>query len=113
MPGLSNPDVVDFVTVTPDGATCCLYVVETEPWPDRPDAGQLNAKLLNYVEFAVGGQLAETYPQAAGLPVRIVIDAYFDLAPAAVADLQTVERALAQYGIGLRWNDGLILDKAD
>lgn len=87
-----------------------MHVVETEPWYDRPDPAQLNEKCLNYAGFALDGQLAATYPDAAGLPIQIVIDAYFDLAPAAVADLESVQRSLAQYDIGLRWNDGLVLD---
>ena len=87
-----------------------MHVVETEPWYDRPDPAQLNEKFLNYPGFALDGQLAATYPDAAGLPIQIVIDAYFDLAPAAVADLESVQRSLAQYDIGLRWNDGLVLD---
>jgi len=53
---------------------------------------------------------ATTIAHAAGLPIQIVIDAYFDLTPAAVADLESVQRSLAQYDIGLRWNDGLVLD---
>jgi hypothetical protein len=107
--GLSDPNVIDLVSVTPDGSTCNLHIVETEPWSDRPDPAQLNEKLLNYVGFALDGQLAATYPDTTVLPIQIVIDAYFALSSAALADLQSVQRGLAQYDIRLQWNDGLDL----
>ncbi|MFF2368951.1 DUF6572 domain-containing protein [Agromyces sp. NPDC058110] len=110
MPGLSDPEVIDLVSVTPDGATCCLHVVETEPWPDRPDPGCLNQKLLNYVGFALDGQLVATYPDVAGLPIRIEIDAHFKLTSAAVADLQLVKSSLSKYDIELTWNDDRSLE---
>lgn len=109
MPGVANPKVIDLVSVSTDGSTCCLHIVETDTWVDRPDPRQLNEKLLNYVAFALDGQLVATHPEVATLPIRVVIDAYFELTPAAAADLEAFKRSLSQYDIDLTWNDGLVL----
>lgn len=109
MPGLSHPEVIDLVTISTDGFTCRLHIVETEPWNDRPDATQLNAKLLNYVGFALDGQLVAMYPEVANLPIEIVLEAYFALTRNALDDLETCKRGLSRYEIDLTWTDGLDL----
>lgn len=109
MPGLADPAVIDLVSVSPDGSSCRLHIVESEAWRERPDARQLNEKLLHYVAFALDGQLLATHPEVAGLPIQFVIDAYFELTPDAVADLEVFKRSLAAYEIDLSWNGGLRL----
>lgn len=113
MPGLADPEVIDLISLSPDGSTCRLHIVEVDAWSERPDAGQLNEKLLNYVGFALDGQLAAAYPEVVGLPIQIVIDAYFELTPDAVADLEAFKRGLGQYEIDLTWTDGLRLQNEE
>lgn len=69
-----NPDVVDLVAVSPDGSQVDLVIVQEEPWSGTDEELMaLQAKIHNYVGFAVDGQLVAAYPDMEGLPWRIII----------------------------------------
>ncbi len=110
MPGIASPNTIDTITVSKDGATCTLYIVETEQWGAHADFELLKEKLENYVTYATQGQLQSQYPQLDGASVRIQIDLYFELEQTAEADLEVWREALKPYGVGLDWSAGLSLD---
>ncbi len=65
---------VDVVALSRDGSTVELVVVADGPWTGSDAQLQsLQAKVQTYVGFALDGPLAEQYPEAAGLPWRIVV----------------------------------------
>lgn len=110
VPGIASPNTIDTITVSKDGATCTLYIVETEQWGAHADFELLKEKLENYVTYATQGQLQSQYPQLDGASVRIQIDLYFELEQTAEADLDVWREALKPYGVGLDWSAGLSLD---
>lgn len=70
-----SPDVVDLVAVSPDGSLVELIIVQAEPWSGTDaELMALQAKIHNYVGFAIDGQLVATHPETDGLPWRIIID---------------------------------------
>jgi hypothetical protein len=91
---------IDLVGLSPDGSTVDLFLVQSGPWTgSEAQIGTLQAKIQNYVGFAVDGQLARQYPEVEGLPWRIVIDSQTgepdEKAQAVFAHLA---RALPNYG---------------
>ncbi len=71
---LFDASKVDVVALTPDGATVELVVVADAPWTGSDAQLQsLQAKVQTYVSFALDGPLLQQYPDARGLPWRIVI----------------------------------------
>jgi len=73
--GIENPSVLDLVTHDPKTDEYALIMVETREWDDSDQQlEQLQAKINNYLHFALDGALAKTYPQATGKPVRIQVD---------------------------------------
>ena len=69
-----DPAKVDLVSLTPDGGTVRLYIVSESEWTGSDDQiNSLQAKIHNYVGYAVDGPMAEAYPELRGLPWQIVI----------------------------------------
>lgn len=68
---------IDLVSKCPDG-TFVMYLVEQGPWrgthPEQLRA--LQARLYDYVDVAIDGQLAKLYPESVGKSVFIQVDAY-------------------------------------
>lgn len=70
-----EPGKVDLVSVTPDGGLVRLHIVSDWPWTGSDEQlNSLQAKIHNYVGFALDGHLTSSFPEAAGLPWQIVID---------------------------------------
>ncbi|MGZ5398124.1 MAG: DUF6572 domain-containing protein [Mycobacterium sp.] len=72
---LFDPTKVDLVSVSPDGSTVILHIVNDYPWSGTDAQIQsLQAKVHTYVGFALDGQLVNTYPETAGLAWTIRVD---------------------------------------
>ena len=95
-----DPATIDLVGLSPDGSTVDLFLVQSSPWTGTEiQIGTLQAKIQNYVGFAVDGQMARQYPEAEGLPWRIVIDSQTGEPDAkAQAVFAHLEQALPTYG---------------
>jgi hypothetical protein len=66
---------IDLVGVSPDGSTVLIYLVQSTAWTGSDaQVRSLQAKIQNYVGFALDGQLVRTYPKVHGLPWSIVVD---------------------------------------
>jgi hypothetical protein len=66
---------IDLVGVSPDGSTVLIYLVQSGAWTGSDtQIRSLQAKIQNYVGFALDGQLVTTYPEVSGLPWSIVVD---------------------------------------
>jgi hypothetical protein len=73
--GVHNPRVIDLIT--PDTATgeVVLVMVEERPWQSDPEQlRQLEAKFNAYLEYALGGHLANQYPEYVDRPVRFQLE---------------------------------------
>lgn len=66
---------IDLVALAPDRSRIELYIVADAPWTGSDaQISSLQAKIHAYVGFAIDGQMAQAYPDAAALPWHIVID---------------------------------------
>lgn len=79
MPGLENPDEIDLIAQDEDGRAL-LSIVQTGPWPTgRFVVKGLELKVVNYLRFALDGQMVEKYPVLRDRPV--VIELTYDEPP--------------------------------
>jgi hypothetical protein len=73
--GVHNPRVVDLIAEDDSNGEVVLVMLEDRPWGAHPEQlRQLEAKFNNYLEYVLGGHLAEQYPQYAARSVRFQID---------------------------------------
>src|SRR5687767_9493284 len=79
---------VDAVSIPADGSAVELHIVADAPWTGSdPQITSLQQKIHTYVGFAADGQLAAAYPEAAGLPWRIVVQCHAGNPDARTADV--------------------------
>ncbi|HEV7403641.1 MAG TPA: DUF6572 domain-containing protein [Chthoniobacteraceae bacterium] len=73
--GVEHPGVIDLLTHDAKNGRVTLTMVEPRPWDgSEVRLFQLQEKLNAYVSFALDGELAESYPAIAGLPLHIVLE---------------------------------------
>jgi hypothetical protein len=73
--GVQHAGVIDLLTHDARNGWVTLVMIEPRPW-DGSEARlfQLQEKLNAYVSFALDGELAESYPAIADLPLRIILE---------------------------------------
>jgi hypothetical protein len=73
--GVEHAGVIDLLTHDAKNGRVTLVMVEPRPWDgSETRLFQLQEKLNAYVSFALDGELAESYPALAALPLRIVLE---------------------------------------
>jgi len=73
--GVHNPRVIDLVTPDAKSGEVVLVMLEERPWQSDPEQlRQLEAKFNSYLEYALGGHLAQQYPEYAERPVRFQLE---------------------------------------
>jgi hypothetical protein len=97
---LFDPSKVDLVALSPDGSAALLYIVNDSPWTGSDaQIKSLQAKIDNYVGFALDGEMTKLYPEMAGLDWRIVIDAQVGPPdPRSAQVIEHVAEAIRRYG---------------
>jgi hypothetical protein len=100
VPKVFDAATVDLVTMLPDGAGACLYIVQDLAWSGSDEQlVSLQEKVHNYVGFALDGEMAAQYPGTSGLPWRIVIDSQAGRMDARTAELvELLVPAVSRYG---------------
>ncbi|HYX85801.1 MAG TPA: DUF6572 domain-containing protein [Gaiellales bacterium] len=69
-----DADVVDLVSLSPDGTTYALSIIETRPWTDSDEQlYDVQAKLYAYLDYIESGHLAEDYPDAVDKKKMIIL----------------------------------------
>ncbi len=88
---LEKTDVIDLVALSATGDEIQLCLIATDQWDAQGNRTlQLQAKLKNYVAFAVDGQLERQHPEAKGKRIKIKIDSEY---PLGAAERQLIEAA--------------------
>jgi hypothetical protein len=100
-----DPLTIDLVTITPDGQTVVLYMVQQEAWTGSDtQLRSLQEKVHNYVAFALDGQMVRTYPEAEGLTWTVRVDSQVGPPQGdSLAVLQHLAEVLPRYGGHLEW----------
>jgi hypothetical protein len=66
---------VDLVSLSPDGTTILLHIVNDSPWSGSDaQIESLQLKVQTYVSFALDGSMVSSYPETAGLAWQIRLD---------------------------------------
>jgi hypothetical protein len=103
MVSVENQNVVDIISIAPDGKTVILKISDHLDWNDTlGHQNVLQAKLNRYLAFVEGGELFEKYPAATGLP--IVFEVVFRFKPdrSAQAFLSRAKTIVEGAGFALR-----------
>ena len=73
--GVHNPHVVDLITDDPSTGEVVLVMLEERRWGTSSDQlRELEAKFNSYLEYVLGGHLAQQYPAYAEKSVCFQID---------------------------------------
>ena len=103
MPGVEDATMVDTIGRDKDTGAYSLLLTEYRPWNSVPDQlKQLVVKTANYIQFVKNGELVENFPEAAGLPVTIVIGYYDEPTPNAQDVIEQLVPQIEKHGIGVR-----------
>ena len=100
--GVEHAAVIDLMTHDPQTDEVEIVMFEPRPW----DAGEaqlyeLQEKMNAYLSFALDGELADTYPQLVGKPLRVVLRCRAEPPAPAVEFLAAVREQIALQGIDL------------
>lgn len=73
--GVTNPRVIDLISLDAESDEVVLLILETRPWgSDADQLPQLEDKLNSYLAYVLEGWLARQYPQYEGRKVRFQLD---------------------------------------
>lgn len=100
--GVHNPHVVDLVTDDDASDEVVLVMLEERPWDSDPEQmRQLEGKFNSYLEYVLGGHLAQQFPQYTGRRVRFQLECAENPRPADSAFFTAMENYAE--GEGIRW----------
>ena len=102
MAGIQDTNTVDLVGQNKEG-NVELIIVEENPWTGSKEQLDFLLKKVNsYIQFFIGGQFKDMYPQLLGKPTSIHIMSSYDLDSETVRFFEDVKENInAKYHIGL------------
>ena len=100
--GIEFAEVIDEVAFDPDNSELVLIMRTQRTWDDAPQmVEQIKAKVGNYMQFAMGGQMAEAFPDHADSKVRIQLDCKYLPTDIAIPFLEGLNDVLMKGGMRL------------
>ena len=100
--GIEHTGVIDLMTHDARTGEVELVMFEPRAWDGGEEQlFQLQEKMNAYLSFALDGEFAETYPQLAGQPLRVVLRCLDVPPPEAVEFLAAVREQIAFQEIDL------------
>lgn len=79
MPGISDTAKIDLITRTKDGRAE-LVIIEENPWNGTEEHVKLFLeKMKTYINFTLGGQFRQLYPELAKNTITIKVAALYEL----------------------------------
>ena len=100
--GIEFAEVIDEVAFDPDNSELVLIMRTNRQWDNAPQmVEQIKAKVGNYMQFAMGEQMAEAFPDHADSKVRIQLDCKYLPADAAIPFLEGLNEVLMKGGLRL------------
>ena len=102
MTDTDNADIIDEVAFDPDQDELVLILRMNDPWDDLENqVAQLKERISNYTRFALGGQMAETFPEHQGKKVRVQLDCQYITPEPLLSFLEQVNEILKKGGARL------------
>lgn len=102
---IDNPDVVDAVGIDRETGEVILTISDHLEWEESYEehSSRLKAKIGQYLNFIISGQLIEDYPDGAGRKIRIDIVQKFPLDEKGHIWLKTAKCQVEAQGHTLSW----------
>jgi len=76
--GIHNSEVIDEVAYDTDNEELALMMTANQDWrQDDERIEEMKAKVTRYLEFAMGGQLAEAFPDHKESKIRIQLNCHY------------------------------------
>jgi hypothetical protein len=102
---IDEPDKIDFTVISKDRTYVTLIIVDHLDWLENEGEHllMLQDKLNTYLEFIEGGELAQSMPRAAGLPVIISIYGKYPLSQEAARFFDLAKDTVAGAGFSLEF----------
>ncbi len=101
--GVTNPRVIDLISLDAESDEVVLLILETRPWgSDLEQMPQLEDKLNSYLAYVQDGWLARQYPQYEGRKVRFQLDCASAPGDTEERFLRSAMKFAAGEGIGFR-----------
>lgn len=97
---VQDADTIDHITLSSDGSTCNLLMIEDRPFTGSPGQNdQIMEKINTYLAFLQTGQLAQQFPDMAGKRVAVRLVCHEEpRGEALLGLLQTAGRLFAKHG---------------
>jgi hypothetical protein len=100
--GVEHTAVIDLLTHDQASGQVELVMFEPRPWDGGEEQlFQLQEKLNAYISFALDGEMADSYPNLMGSPLRVVLRCAESPSTEAVEFLSMVREQIALQGIDL------------
>lgn len=100
--GIEFAEVIDEVAFDPDNGELVLIMQSQQQWDDAPKmVEQIKEKMANYMQFAVGGQMAEAFPDHASGKVRVQLNCKFLPPDTVIPFLESLNEVLMKGGMRL------------
>ena len=94
--GLEFAHVIDVVAFDAATGDVVLIMTETRPWDGSDERlYQLQEKVNAYLSFALDGEMAETYPDAAAKPFRLRLKCASEPDPRTLRFIEVIRRQIA------------------
>ena len=97
-------DQLDIVSLSADGGSVVLSMVETRPWDEKgANVLDLQKKVKAYLNYVETGQLWTAYPQSKGKKVEFRLHARYSLTPLAEEFIARAKQAWLD-PLGIAWS---------
>ena len=101
---IENPEVVDAIGLERDSGVVALTISDHLEWDSADEHLRvLQDKINRYLDFIEKGELLDSYPLAAGKPIRIDVLCKFQPNERATQFLEEARRVVEEYGVSFDW----------
>ena len=102
---VDEPDKIDFTVISKEQTYVTLIIVDHLDWLENEGEHllMLQDKLNTYLEFIEGGELVQSMPHAAGLPIIISIYGKYPLSQEATKFLGLARGTVMKAGFSLEF----------
>lgn len=101
---VSDPKVVDIISIDAKADECILIIADHLPWGDGEHLLLLQSKINTYLAFLESGEILEEYPAAKGKRLRIRVECLYEPDETANEFLVSVRKIIRGAGFEFDWH---------